>query len=635
MKKLLSTVVGCALVFQSLAQQKAEADSFLVKPYLQWSTKTSMTVLWETTSEATSVVEFGEALPNAKEPNLSQKVELTDESLMHEVVLDNLKVETKYVYRVRSKFKSGKELVSPVSTFKTTVNDDSAFMFAFIGDTQQNDRTPWAWTKVARLIYAERPSFVVNAGDIVDVGSEKDQWVNEFLGPGSVVMSRYPMFTVLGNHEQDDDFYYQYMANPAPEYFYSFRYGNADFFMIDSNKDLGEGSEQYDWLEWQLAKSDATWKFVVHHHPPYSSEENDQGDTYIGASTYTTESVNLVPLYEQYGVDFCLFGHTHVYERTWPIFENRVNMKNGVVYINSGGAGGGLEDFDPTRSWFSHKMFADHHYTTFAIFDRTMVFKAIDHEGRLFDTFQLEKPEDGSTANRVLQPPPPMITVDKLVFGDEANISMEALEKDYSIYYSLDGSEPNQKSTRYSAAFKLKKSTQLRARAYTADGRASRVVSRSLKQMNALPAVNPGKTERGLNYSYYGFAEDLEKLPDFSQLKAKKTGVQQTVNETECNNTKEDLWGLVLDGFVELDESRTYRFFTRSDDGSKLYIDGELVVDNDGDHGAFWQYGDIILEKGKHALKIEYFESHHGQMLRAGYLVDGERRPFTPFQLSH
>jgi len=635
MKKNILLAVQLLFSASGMAQQKADADSFLIKPYLQWSTKQSMTVMWETTAEATSVVEFGEALPKAKEPNLSQKIELTDESLMHEVVLDNLKVETKYVYRVRSKFRSGKEIVSPVSTFKTTVNDDSAFMFAFIGDTQQNRDTPWAWKKVAERVFAERPSFVVNAGDIVDVGSIKDQWVNEFFAPGNIVMSRYPMFTVIGNHEQDDDYYYQYMANPAPEYFYKFTYGNADFFMIDSNKDVSEGSEQYDWLEWRLARSTAKWKFVVHHHPPYSSEENDQGDTYIGASTYTTKTINLVPLYEKYAVDFCLFGHTHMYERSWPILENRVNLKNGVVYINSGGAGGGLEDFDPTRSWFTQELQTGHHYTTFAIFDNTLVFKAIDHEGRLFDTFQMEKPADETSANRMLQPPPPMITVDKLVFGDEANISMEALEKDYSIYYSLDGSEPNKNSTRYTGAFKLKKSTQLRARAYTADGRASRVVSRSLKQMNPLPAVNAGKTERGLSYRYYEFADDLEKLPDFGQLKPKKTGVQQTVNETECNHPKEDLWGLVLEGFVDLDESRTYRFFTRSDDGSKLYIDGQLVVDNDGDHGAFWQYGDIILDKGKHALKIEYFDHHHGQMLRAGYLVDGDRKPFTPFQLSH
>lgn len=621
-------------VFTTYAQQTLEADSFLIKPYLQWSTKNSMTVMWETTSKATSVVEYGEALPRAKEANLTQKISLTDETLMHEMVLDNLKVETKYVYRVRSKFKSGKEIVSPVYTFKTTVNDDSAFMFAFIGDTQQNDRTPWAWKKVAQHIYQERPSFVVNAGDIVDTGSEKDEWVYEFFAPGQEVMSRYSMYTVLGNHEQDDDFYYQYMANPAPEYFYKFRYGNADFFMIDSNKDVSEGSEQYDWLDWQLAKSDATWKFVVHHHPPYSSEENDHGDTYIGASTYSTGSVNLVPLYEKYGVDFCLFGHTHVYERTWPIFENRVNMKNGVVYINSGGAGGGLENFDPNRSWFSQKMFADHHYTTFAIFDRTLVFKAIDHEGRLFDTFQLEKPEGQSTANRMLQPPPPMIQVDNLVFGDEANISMEALQADYSIHYTLDGTEPNQKSTRYKGAFKQKESAQLRARAYTADGRASRVVSRNLKQMKPLPSANVGKTQRGLKYRYFEFEDELEKLPDFSKLKAKKTGVQQTVNESDCE-PRDDLWGLVLEGFVELDESRTYRFFTRSDDGSKLYIDGQLVVDNDGDHGAFWQYGDIILDKGKHRLKIEYFDHHHGQMLRAGFIVNGERKPLTPFQLSH
>ncbi|MBK8001302.1 MAG: metallophosphoesterase, partial [Verrucomicrobia bacterium] len=78
--------------------------------------------------------------------------------------------------------------------------------------------------------------------------------------------------------------------------------------MIDSNKDCGPGSEQYRWLEKALARSRATWKFTAHHHPIFSSDENDYGDHWKGRPTepFTYGDTNvqrLVPLYEKYGVD--------------------------------------------------------------------------------------------------------------------------------------------------------------------------------------------------------------------------------------------------------------------------------------------------------------------------------------------
>ncbi|MEL6594087.1 MAG: metallophosphoesterase family protein, partial [Bacteroidota bacterium] len=320
--------------------QRAETGTFLVKPYLQYGTQTSMYVLWETSSEASTKVEYGEARLNATDLSLTESVAVPGNRFLHEVQLENLKVQTQYFWRVRSTFADGQELVSPVYTFRTAVKDSSAYMFALLGDTQYNSRTPWAWGKIAELVWQDRPSFVVHAGDLVDIGTKKTDWTQHFFPNGHAVMSRFPMYTVLGNHEQDAQLYYDYMVNPEPEYYYTFHYGNAQFFMIDTNKEVGEGSEQYDWLEWELAKSNAIWKFVVHHHPPYSSEENDHGDTYKGESSYGTHARNLVPLYETYGVDFCLFGHTHVYERTWPIFKDLVNQQEGVIYINSGGAGG-------------------------------------------------------------------------------------------------------------------------------------------------------------------------------------------------------------------------------------------------------------------------------------------------------
>ncbi|MEZ4953244.1 MAG: metallophosphoesterase [Saprospiraceae bacterium] len=629
------TLIQISLLFTvcSLTAQTAK-DSFLVKPYLQFATQHGIYILWETTSPATTLVEYGEALVNADKPNLSQTVGLEGTRLLHEVKLDNLKPATKYVYRTRSTTENGQIIMSEVYTFKTAVNDDDAYFFAFIGDTQQNDRTPWAWGKIAGKVWGERPNFIINAGDLVDMGTRKTDWTEQFFSDGHIAMSRFPMYTVLGNHEQDAHFYYDYMVNPAPEYRYTFNYGNAQFFMIDTNRDVFEGSEQYDWLEWELAQSTATWKFVVHHHPPYSSEENDHGDTYIGASTFQTQARNLVPLYEAYGVDFCLFGHTHLYERTWPIFNNTINQENGVVYINSGGGGGGLEDFDPARSWFTQNLKNDHHYCTFAVFDKTLVFRAVDHEGRLFDTFQMQKKGEGEDSRgSMVQPPAPHFEIDKMIFQDQATVKISSLLPAHKIYFTLDGSEPNMQSKVYSGPVIIDKTCTLKTRAYTPDGKASRVVERTFRKMQPLPAVKTGKTESGLQFSYY--EGSWKNLPDFKKLTPVKTGVANKVNLEKIGH-RDNQFAVVLEGFVDLPKTGTYQFFTRSDDGSKLYIDGELVVDNDGDHGAFWEYGTTILEKGKHRLRVEYFDASGYEYLSAGIMdEEGFGAEFKEGMLSH
>lgn len=625
------------LPYQASGQnwKKGQNESaFLVKPYLQFSTQTSMYVLWETKKSGTTVVEYGEALLAAESPNLDKTVRLPQTRTLHEVKLEGLKPETKYLYRVRSKIQGGLEVISPVYTFRTAVRDSSAYFFAFIGDSQKNNKTPWAWGKIAELVWKDRPNFIVHAGDIVDTGTKKSDWTEDFFPDGHIAMSRFPMYTVLGNHEQDAQYYYDYMVNPDPEYYYTFHYGNAQFFMIDTNRDVTEGSEQYNWLEWELAKSDATWKFVMHHHPPYSSEENDHGDTYIGASSFETHARNLVPLYEAYGVDFCLFGHTHVYERTWPVFKNKVNLKEGVVYINSGGAGGGLEDFDPTRSWFTQELQTGHHYCTFAIFDRTMVFKAIDHEGSMFDAFQMDKPLNENGRAQIVQPPAPHINTPKSLFENQTTVKLEAFSPAYKLYYTLDGAEPSQSSTAYSGPITIAKSCTLTTRAFSPEGKASRMVSKTFRKMEPLPAQKVKKPEAGLRYAYYE-GEPWNKLPDFSDLNPVREGVLKKVNESEFS-PRADYWGVVMKGFVKVPEDGSYTFFTRSDDGSKLYVDGQLIVDHDGLHGATFGMGEVILKAGYHKIRIESFERDGGQMIRAGYLDNsGDKNPFSPMQLAH
>lgn len=347
-----------------------------------------MVVMAETTQPSRMVVEYAEVQP------LTQRVAATATGYIGEVPLTGLKPFTRYFYRVICTDDAGNVARSEVATFQTAPGPDDAWAFGILGDTQRN---PSVTRRCAEGIFGLRPNFLLHCGDVVDDGFAKNQWVDDLFGPASVLMAHVPTFPVIGNHEKNSHWYYDYFSLPAPEYWYTFHYGNAQFFMIDSNKDCSPGSEQYRWLEGELAKSKATWKFAAHHHPCFSSDENDYGDHWKGKSRpadYYQGDRNarqLVPVYEKYGVDVVFNGHIHSYERTWPILNLSINQKKGVRYIVSGGGGGGLEQAAPQRAWFSVHVARGHHYCVAAVFDRTLEFKAYDIEGRLFDTFELTK----------------------------------------------------------------------------------------------------------------------------------------------------------------------------------------------------------------------------------------------------
>src|SRR5262245_22470162 len=138
---------------------------------------------------------------------------------------------------------------------------------------------------IAQLAWARRPNFVAHLGDVVDNGPDKKEWVHELFAPCAELFARVAVFPTIGNHEKDHAHYYAYFALPAPKYYYRYTYGNADFFVLDSNKKLGPKSEQFAWLDRELGKSSATWKFVYHHHPAYTSDDNDYGDTWKGEAS--------------------------------------------------------------------------------------------------------------------------------------------------------------------------------------------------------------------------------------------------------------------------------------------------------------------------------------------------------------
>lgn len=357
----------------------------IVDPYLQWVTQTGITVMWETSLPSDGIVHFGE------DANCEDQTKVaTSATGIHEITLEGLKPGTQYFYHT-SATSGERTITSEVSTFQTDAGPDVPFAFAVISDTQGN---PEVSGNFALQAWNQRPNFLLHSGDLVSTGKVKQQWVEQFFTSMKPLTSRVAMFPVLGNHEQNASNYYQYMSLPDPEYYYTFRHGNADFFMLDTNKKVGPGSEQYEWLERELSGSKATWKFVCHHHPVYSSDENDYGNLWKvnKSSRGDTNARKLAPLYDKYGVDIVWNGHIHSYERTWPVLNGKPAESGAPVYMITGGGGGHLETPGPFRAPFELMVRRGHHYSMVWINGKTLEFKAYDLEGQLFDSFRIEKP---------------------------------------------------------------------------------------------------------------------------------------------------------------------------------------------------------------------------------------------------
>ena len=357
---------------------------FEAKPFLQMATTTSMGVNWATTQKANGNLFWGETAKCEKSTRGSKNTKF------HQLRIKGLKPDTQYFYRTETDSEDGMKLTSEISTFETAPTEKSPIAFAVLSDTQGN---PAVANKMATFAWAQRPDFLVIPGDLTDTGTVHDHWTKQFFPSMDVLIKRVPMYPVLGNHERNAHWYYDYMNLPAPEYYYTFHYGPAQFFMIDSNKKCGPGSEQYKWLQTELKKSTAQWKMIVHHHPVYSSDANDYGDLWKqNRSTRGDPNVRAMSkLYDRYGVDVVFNGHIHSYERTWQMLDGKVVQRGGIQYFVTGGGGGSLEEAGPSRPKFQNTVKHGHHFSMVRINGDIFEFQAYDIDGKLFDSLRYDR----------------------------------------------------------------------------------------------------------------------------------------------------------------------------------------------------------------------------------------------------
>lgn len=126
----------------------------------------------------------------------------------------------------------------------------------------------------------------------------------------------------------------------------------------------------------------------------------------------------------------------------------------------------------------------------------------------------------------------------------------------------------------------------------------------------------PAATEPGPTAAYYQL-NDPQTLPDFDSLEPYLVEVITDVNYPSTNGNfagsgLSNDFGVVFNGFIDVPVSDWYTIYTDSDDGSKLYVGDELLIDNDGLHGMREIGGTIALQAGRHAIRVDFFERGGG-----------------------
>jgi hypothetical protein len=216
---------------------------------------------------------------------------------------------------------------------------------------------------------------------------------------------------------------------------------------------------------------------------------------------------------------------------------------------------------------------------------------------------------------------PPSLTTQMRIFTDTYAVELKNYREGGKIFYTTDGTEPGEKSTQYTTQFKISETTTIKA--FTKwDKSQSRTISYLIEKKKLMPAIEAGNLKPGLKARIY--AGNFNVLPDFSTLKPAAVKTVNTVSHSVAG--MDSLFSIEFEGYILIPADGAYGLYVRSDDGSKLIIDGTEAVMNDGVHGMVEEGRSFPLAKGYHKLRIEYFQQVGGKGLE--FLVEspGEKK---------
>ncbi len=276
---------------------------------------------------------------------------------VNSIILTGLKAGTTYEYQV-----GAGELWSEIATMATAAPSDETKFFV-LSDVQAGDMDNLK--ALVGKIDEGNYHFGIQTGDAIDnvTNYQEVQGVVDLLG--KEMLGDMDMVRVLGNHE----FYGDASGNLVSALFnvpnstagsgYSVTYGDVYVATIHFTNTEAELKAAMEWLVKDAKASDATWKVLAMHQPPYYTNS-------VGGNRPIYE---MVPdICEEAGINVVFSGHDHALARTNQLTGDAIDEENGVLYYIGGSCG---EKSYPITSQ------GDFDYKTIFAFDPTVDFNAI------------------------------------------------------------------------------------------------------------------------------------------------------------------------------------------------------------------------------------------------------------------
>jgi hypothetical protein len=338
----------------------AAGESFEILPHLSITDDGVVSVSWDLASGGPGLVRWTEN-PDLYPSGYYVNSTATGEALKHHTFSFPVFSTSREIgYQVVS----GDAVFGPYRFFSPPIGAEGV-KIAVYGDCSPNDATHVA---LIDLMLHSRPNIVLNGGDLVEDGSELEDW-KHFFSLASDLSATVPYMSAVGDNDGGilRDTYFDF---PESETFYSFNMGKVAFIVLDAGQDYSPGSRQNDWLLNTLYHVPVDfWKIVVYHNAPWSSGV-------LGSDL--SAQVFLCPIFEVYGVDIVISSSDHDYERL---------IYNDVTYIVTGGGGAELTSVGSiSGTQYSESAF---HFVEISILGEELRLQAIRSDGSLMDSYEM------------------------------------------------------------------------------------------------------------------------------------------------------------------------------------------------------------------------------------------------------
>lgn len=221
-----------------------------------------------------------------------------------------------------------KQYVYATTTTGTTIATSLPnFNFAAAGDWACNSNT----TNTVSNIIDTNPKLVLGLGDYYyshyNESRNPDCWF-KIIKP---IEQRIKIS--IGNHEDDSPLLLNLFMSHfnLTKQYYSFSYQNVHFVVISTELPINIGSEQYNFVNTDLAKAasdpNINWIIVYYHKTAYTSPSL--------VNPFNTFRDIYHPIFDKYHVDLVLQAHEHNYQRSYPIKYNSLNPSKPIITDNS------------------------------------------------------------------------------------------------------------------------------------------------------------------------------------------------------------------------------------------------------------------------------------------------------------